>query len=196
MTHRPKGFFSLWQVPQKSGDLTKSEYFVSWKGETDAFPRAVLDLARVEDVVEVERRVALEARDGVADVAEDGLVGPAAGRRQGRRRVADEERGRGVAAVAAGLDLGHLGILVRLGHGQLEVLDLVPVMGVGLGHHGRLPLGVDLLVALGAALGRLEQVVGLLLGRRGPDDEKDAEQDDGGPDGDLDGFSHDCLPRA
>jgi hypothetical protein len=52
-----------------------------------------------------------------------------------------------VAAVAAGLDAGDGGVPLGLGHGQLEVLDLVPGVCVGLGHHGLFPLAEDVRVA-------------------------------------------------
>ena len=50
-----------------------------------------------------------------------------------------------------------------MGDGQLEVLDLVPVMGVGLGHHGLLPLLVDVGVAGRAA--ELRRLVVVVLAR-------------------------------
>ena len=142
-----------------------------------------------------------EAGGGVADLAGDGLVGPAALVGMGRRDVAGQEGDGGVAAVAAGLDPGHDAVLLRVGHGQLEILDLVPVVRVGLGHHGLLPLPVDIGVAGRAAeLRRL--VVGVLaraergvagLGRLGRGQAE--EQDDGADenDGERGSFHGDLL---
>ncbi|MCK7522352.1 MAG: hypothetical protein MZV64_34070 [Ignavibacteriales bacterium] len=108
-----------------------------------------------------------------------------------------------MAAVAAGLDPGHHAVLLGVGHGQLEILDLVPVVGVGLGHHGLLPLPVDVGVAGRAAeLRRL--VVGVLarpergvagLGRLGRGQAE--EQDDGEDENDGQrGSSHGDLLRG
>ena len=58
-----------------------------------------------------------------------------------------------MAAVAAGFDTGHLLDLLRVRKRELEVLDLVPVVGVGLGHHRLRVLAGDVHVALGAPLG-------------------------------------------
>jgi len=64
-----------------------------------------------------------------------------------------------VAAVATGLDPGHLRHLLGVRQGELEVLDLVPVMGERLRHHRLLVLAGDGGVALGAHLVGFEVVV-------------------------------------
>ena len=66
-----------------------------------------------------------------------------------------------MAAVAAGLDAGDLGLLRGVRDRQLEVLDLVPVVREGLRHHRLLVLAGDVDVAGGARRRALELVVGL-----------------------------------
>jgi hypothetical protein len=65
-----------------------------------------------------------------------------------------------MAAVAAGLDSRNHLVLLGVGNSQFEILDLVPVMGVGLAHHGLGPLLVDVVVAGGTDLGFFIVVVG------------------------------------
>ena len=83
------------------------------------------------------------------------FVGPAVLRWKGRGSVAGQERNRSVAPVAPVLDPGDHLILLGVGHCELEVFDFVPVMGVGLAHHGLRPLLVDVVVTAGADLGLL-----------------------------------------
>jgi hypothetical protein len=75
-----------------------------------------------------------------------------------------------VAAVAAVGHLLEILILLTMGHGQVKVLDLIPVMGKSLGHHGLGPLLVKLDMTTFAGLGLLELLIGngtlRLLSRR------------------------------
>ncbi len=144
-------------------------------GRDHARLRPLLEAAGFADPVEVVGSVALVAGDGVAEVAAHGLVGPAALCGPRRRHVAGQERDGGVAPVAAGLDARNDRVLLRVAHRELEVLDLVPVVGVGLAHHGLGPLLVDVVVAAGADDRLLVVVVaaraegGVTRGARGRD---------------------------
>jgi len=57
-----------------------------------------------------------------------------------------------VTDIAALLDLGHFGVFFGMWYGQFEILDLVPVMHVGLRHHRLPPLLVDVDMARSATV--------------------------------------------
>jgi len=65
-----------------------------------------------------------------------------------------------VAAVTSGLDARDLLHFLGVGEGEVEVLDLVPVVGEALRHHRLVVLAGDQGVALGAHLVGLEIIIG------------------------------------
>ena len=161
LTHRPHGSFSLWQVPQNSAVARKGLTAISWPGLSVPVRTPCSDLAGIDDEVEVEGHLALEADDGVAQIAAHALVGAGPLGRTFRRDVSGEEGERCVAAVAAGLDAGHLFHLFGVGQREIEVLDLVPVVGEALMHERLFVLASDGGVALAAGFVGLEVVVGV-----------------------------------
>ncbi len=49
-----------------------------------------------------------------------------------------------MAAVTSCFDTGDHGVFFRMGNGQFKILNLIPVVGICLGHHGLRPLLVEI----------------------------------------------------
>ena len=124
-----------------------------------AGPRTLLHLARLQDVIEVERHIAGKTGDGMADIATHTFVGATVFRRTLGRYVSRQKSQRRVAAVAAGFDTGDFLDFQRMRQRQFEVFDFIPFVGERLGHQGAIILHRDFSMAIGTYLAGFKAIV-------------------------------------